>query len=67
MKQSEDDIEVQLLPIWPHAGKALGYRTRSAAYDAVARGDIRTVKLGKKILRVPKRWLDRMVSGDEAA
>jgi hypothetical protein len=66
MKQSEDEIETLLLPIWPTA-KILGYRTRSAAYDAVARGDILVVKLGKRILRVPKRWVERKTSGDEAA
>ena len=67
MRKSEDEIEELLLPIWPDAGKALGYRTRSASYDAVARGDIYVVQLGKRLKRVPKRWLDRKTSGDEAA
>jgi len=64
---SENDIETLLVPIWPDAGKALGYRTKSATYDAVARGDIFVVPLGKKIKRVPKRWLERKTAGDEDA
>jgi hypothetical protein len=66
MKKSEADIEPQLLPIWPDAGKTLGFKTRSAAYDAVARGDIFVVRLGKKLKRVPKSWLDRKTSGEAA-
>lgn len=59
------EIEAELVPIWPEAGRRLGYRSKSAAYDAAARGDIKTVKLGKKLRKVPRRWLDRMVAGDE--
>jgi hypothetical protein len=64
--KSEADIEPLLVPIWPDAGVALGYKTRTAAYAAAARGDIVTVPLGKKLRRVPKRWIDRKTSGDAA-
>jgi hypothetical protein len=66
MRKSEDEVEALLLPIWPDAGKALGYHTRSAAYDAVARGDIPVVQLGKRQKRVSKRWIERKTSGEAA-
>jgi excisionase family DNA binding protein len=41
------------------AGKRLGL-SRNAAYEAIARGDIPSVRVGKRIL-VPTRALDAMV------
>jgi excisionase family DNA binding protein len=38
---------------------------RNAAYEAAKRGDIPSIKIGKRIL-VPKVALDRMLSGEAA-
>ena len=43
------------------AGRKLGLG-RNAAYEAVARGDIPSVRIGKRLL-VPRAALDRMLSG----
>jgi hypothetical protein len=42
--------------VWPIAGPALGYRSKSAAYDAAAKGLIRTIPQGRKC-PVPSQWL----------
>ena len=45
----------------PEAGKLLGLN-RAAAYRAALRGELPTIRLGEKILRVSKsrllRWID---------
>lgn len=42
------------------AGRRLGLK-RSASYGAVARGDIRVVKIGRRYL-VPQQEIDRILS-----
>jgi excisionase family DNA binding protein len=51
----------------PEAGRRLGLG-RNAAYDAAARGEIPTIRIGK-LLRVPKVAFDRMLerAGERAA
>ena len=44
----------------PEAGKRYFGLCRNAAYDAAARGDIPTVKIGR-LLRVPVRSLEKML------
>ncbi len=44
----------------PEAGAKLGLG-RNASYEAAARGDIPTIKLGK-LLKVPRAAFDRMLS-----
>ncbi len=44
----------------PEAGRMLGLG-RNAAYEAAARGEIPTIRIGKKLLRVPKIAFDRML------
>jgi hypothetical protein len=44
----------------PEAGLRYFGLRRNAAYDAAARGDIPTIKIGR-LLRVPVRALDRML------
>jgi hypothetical protein len=44
----------------PEAGKRYFGLCRNAAYDAAARGDIPTVKIGRR-LRVPVRALEKML------
>lgn len=63
---SEADIEPGLVPLWPHAGKRLGYRSRTATYEAENKGIIKTVRLGK-LKRVPVAWLERKIAGEEEA
>ncbi|HEX3860461.1 MAG TPA: helix-turn-helix domain-containing protein [Stellaceae bacterium] len=48
----------------PEAGAQLGI-SRNAAYEAVARGDIPSLRIGKRLL-VPKLALDRMLAGEAA-
>jgi excisionase family DNA binding protein len=43
----------------PEAGRKLGL-SRNAAYEAAARGEIPTIKIGK-LLKVPKVAFDRML------
>lgn len=44
----------------PEAGKQYFGLSRNAAYDAAARGEIPTIKVGK-LLRVPVRAMERML------
>lgn len=46
------------------AAKLLGIG-RNAAYDAARRGEIPTIKMGRRLL-VPKAALDRLLSGEAA-
>ena len=44
----------------PEAGKKYFGLSRNASYDAAARGDIPTIKIGR-LLRVPVRAMERML------
>jgi Helix-turn-helix domain len=44
----------------PQAGKQYFGLSRNAAYDAAARGEIPTIRIGR-LLRVPVRALERML------
>ncbi|MGC2415897.1 MAG: helix-turn-helix domain-containing protein [Stellaceae bacterium] len=46
------------------AGAALGI-SRTLAYEAAAKGQIPTIRIGRRLL-VPKQAFDRLVSGDAA-
>jgi helix-turn-helix protein len=46
----------------PEAGERYFGLCRNAAYDAAARGDIPTIRIGR-LLRVPVRALERMLDG----
>jgi hypothetical protein len=48
----------------PEAGKKYFNLSKNASYDAAARGDIPTVRVGPKLLRVPVRAIERIL--DEA-
>jgi hypothetical protein len=52
----------------PEAGKRYFDLSRNASYDAAARGEIPTIKIGR-LLRVPVRALERMLdrAGEPAA
>jgi len=49
----------------PEAGKYFGL-SRNGSYDAAARGDIPTIKIGR-LLRVPVVQLERMIEGAKPA
>ena len=48
-----------VVPLWPHAGKALGL-SRGSTYAAAERGEIPTIRIGR-LLRVPVRSLEKML------
>lgn len=47
------------VPVWPHAGKALGL-SKNPTYEAAKRGEIPTIKIGGAI-RVPTASLRKML------
>jgi len=49
----------------PEAGKKYFGLCRNAAYDAAARGEIPTIKVGR-LLRVPVRAMERMLDSASA-
>jgi len=51
--------------VWPFAGPPLGYRSKSAAYDAARKGLIRVIEMGRK-RPVPTRWLRHVLGLDIA-
>jgi hypothetical protein len=46
--------------VWPFAGPPLGYRSKSASYDAARKGLIRTIEMGRK-RPVPTPWLRQVL------
>jgi hypothetical protein len=46
--------------VWPIAGPALGYRSKSASYDAARKGLIPVIEMGRK-RPVPTPWLRRVL------
>jgi excisionase family DNA binding protein len=56
----ENQTERMTLTI-PEAAKALGIG-RNAGYEAARRGDIPTIRIGKRLL-VPRAALERMLQG----
>lgn len=51
------------IPLWPDAGEALGL-SRNGTYQAAARGEIPTLRFGKKIV-VPMIAFERMLEGTD--
>lgn len=51
------------MSVWPEVGHAFGL-SRSSTYDAVARGEIPTIKLGR-LLRAPTAAIRKMLQLDE--
>lgn len=58
---NEKVVEPLVVSAWPDTGKLLGLG-RNAVYAAIARGEIPSIRIGKRIL-VPKAALDRMLAG----
>ena len=57
--------ENAVLPRWPQTGKMLNL-SRGGTYAAAARGDIKTIQLGR-LKRVPSAWLRAKLGLDEGA
>jgi hypothetical protein len=56
-KQIMHAIETRpTVEVWPIAGPALGYMSKSASYDAARKGLIRVIEIGRK-RPVPTPWL----------
>ena len=63
-KQIVDAIQTRpTVEVWPIAGPALGYRSKSAAYDAARKGFIRVLEQGRK-RPVPTPWLRQVLGLD---
>jgi len=54
--------EKPAVTLWPDAGQALGL-TRSKTYKAAARGEIKTIEIGR-VRRVTTSWLRRTLDLD---
>ena len=60
-KEIVDQIQTRpTVEVWPIAGPALGYMSKSAAYDAARKGFIRVVEQGRK-KPVPTPWLRQVL------
>ena len=57
-------IKRQTLNLWPDAGEVLGLG-RNSTYAAAERGDIRVLRIGKRLL-VPVAEIDRLLNGSAA-
>jgi hypothetical protein len=53
------------LPVWPDVGHFLGL-SKVSTYDAVARGEIPTIRIGRRLL-VPTAALRRLLGLDAPA
>jgi hypothetical protein len=58
-----DPRDVPTVPLWPSTGQALGLG-RTATYAAAERGDIPTIRIGRRIV-VPTAGLRRLLMIDE--
>jgi hypothetical protein len=56
-----DTTEAPLTLTVPEAGKRYFGLSREASYAAAARGDIPTIRIGRRLLRVPVRALEAML------
>lgn len=65
MPTIDKPIEVLFVPLWPDAGVALGYKSRTATYRAADLGHIEVTRF-RKLKRVRKKWLDAMSNGQAA-
>lgn len=62
---NEDNAGTKRLTVTvPEAGEMLGL-SRNLAYEAVGRGEIPSIRIGKRLV-VPRAALDRMLKGGAA-
>jgi len=62
LPQKRADIPRQTLNLWPDTGRRLGLG-RNATFDAAKRGDIPTIRIGRRWL-VSRQLLDKMLAGE---
>jgi hypothetical protein len=55
-----EEILAQPTTTVPQAGRALGIKGRNQSYEAAARGEIKTLRFGRR-LSVPTAWLRRQL------
>jgi hypothetical protein len=58
-------IKRQTLNLWPDPGKILGLG-RNSTYAAAERGDVRVIRIGKRLL-VPIAEIERLLNGGAPA
>ncbi|MDP8931086.1 MAG: hypothetical protein M3O70_21565 [Actinomycetota bacterium] len=54
-----------VVEVWPTGGQAMGYQSKSAAYRAATRGDLPTIRLGKRKLVCPTWQLLALLGAEE--
>jgi len=62
MRHDEEPLTLSV----PDAGRKYFNLSRNASYDAAARGEIPTIKIGR-LLRVPVRAMERLLDSVDAA
>ena len=62
MRGKAKAIIPRTVPLWPDAGRMLGYG-RATSYKKAQRGEIPTLPISGKQL-VPTDWLERVLSAD---
>ena len=63
MKITQHDSDRATLDLWPAAARLLGI-SRTTVYAAARRGDIPTLRIGRRIL-VPRAALERLLAGQQ--
>ena len=56
-----ETIERLTVPVWPDAGQMLGLG-RNAIYEAISRGEIPVIRIGRRIL-ISKKALENLLDG----
>lgn len=56
----EPKIEPLLVDLWPEAGRALGFKSKTQTYAAVAAGYIPTVQVGPRRRKIARAVLKRL-------
>ncbi len=60
MTKENGDDDRAVMSVWPEAGRKLGL-SRNSSYEAAARGDIPTIRIGRRLL-VPKVAFERLLA-----
>jgi hypothetical protein len=61
-KVVEGGTKRRVMPLWPDAGQAL-HLSRNGTYDAARRGEIPTLRFGKKLV-VPIERFEKLLAGE---
>lgn len=55
------EVKPELVRVWPEAGRRLGFRSKSATYDAIAKGQIPVKRFGRRMM-VAEATIERIAS-----